>query len=314
MNKKTKLIVSSDSWAWCWYPSSDEQPVFASKRHLDLCKGVVWRNAFPIMDVLYRAHGYDVTVIAAPGGNNFEQIHGIARCEDPADAILFMQTDPLRDISIRGLPEHMHENPLYGEDEGAVFLGVPQWSVDYFQQQVDNMLREIYTELCKTVSEKHPGCKLMVVGGNSAVDTSMLTQIAEQYGCDLHILSYCLLDELETLCKVDPVVHQHYLESNTMDKRPVHPCFLMRLAIDETWNKELLLYLQQITLAEWYHNFQQYLGDYPKNHTHKLSQKYKQASMGKIQDLCWPDHCHLNAGSHVWLAEQVNQYLESRGL
>lgn len=317
MSKKTRLIFSSDSWAWCWYPTVTGSWPFSSKRHLELSKGIGWETAFPIVEVIYKAYGYDLTVVGKPGGNNFEQIKGIAHCEVPADAVLFMQTDPFRDITSRGIsadPPQRDDGYLYREKDGAIFLGVPGWSVDYFEQKVTDMLHEIYTELCRVVTEKHPGCKLVVVGGNSSVNTDMLTQIADQFGCDLHILSYCLLDELELLSKTDIVNYQFYYENNIPDRRPVHPCFLFRLAVDNTWNKELLKHLQRITLSEWDGTFQQYLEDHINIMSYDVSDNYKQLSFEKFHLACWPDTGHINAGAHIWLAEQLNQYLESRGL
>lgn len=302
MNKKTKLIVGCDSWGWTWYPCTNTGGFFQSQRHANLCGGHILQAGFPIMNVLYDAYGYDVSLAGWPGCDNFTIIRTI-ESHDSADVVMFMQTDPLRDICARVT------NLEYTEDERAKIIGMPQWTVEKFEHEVFTMLEQIYRELCRVVSEKHPDCKLVAVGGNSALNTDSLVKAAEEFDCDLHILSYCLLDTLPKA--MSPSANDEDI-ADSRHKKPVHPCFLFRVSIDNSWNPDLIQHLYDIVPRETINL------DDPRRVLVSLNVEsnsaYKSLTTKDFVGVTQPDLGHINAGGHIWLAEALNLYLESRGM
>jgi hypothetical protein len=276
--KKHKLLVASDSWAWVWFPEINGSSFFKSRRHTEaIDTGFLFFDGFPIMKSLYSAYGYDISFCGWPGSCNTDQVDSLAKFSD-ADVVLFMQTDPLRDIIHLQKIKQGYANTEYpSEAEVATQLGLPQWSVAQFENAIKQTLNDIYINLCETVSKHHPNSKVIVIGANSVVQTDILAGVSKNYECDIHVLSTCIMADIAKILIPELTLPDF------------HPCLFFRLSVDESWNPDLVEHLYSLAFSSM------------RGHRRDL-----------IGSLMWPDAAHMNATGHIMLLEMVNQYLESR--
>lgn len=290
---KLKTYLMSDSWAWNWVPSipdqlSNDAEFFTSSRYQHLTESFT-PNGYPTLRVFLEAHDYTVTMIGNPGSSNRFQIAKLDRqlqhqgllCEKNPELMIFLQTDPLRDLDhgqVYSDQEMLIERP---ETRMISRTGLKNWSVQKFEETVQSLTVDAYTELFKVITHHRlHAVPLLILGGCGTVDRELVQSCANQAGYyNAHVVSENILSDLHQI-----------LHGGTPEK--FHPCYMNRIEdlVDQSWNPELVEHLYQIS----------YKTQVPENPHYNL--------------YTFPDTVHLNANSTMMMVELINQYVDKLGL
>lgn len=237
-------------------------------------------SAIPLIELLFGAYGYEVDVVAYPGYSNCELIDDISKyftcAQSMPDAVVFLQTDPLRDICCMAVDNSM----LEGWEETALKnLQIDSWTAAHFEQQVENTLLKTYSSLIELMVSECPDADLLILGGHGTVRPDLVEQAARSLDYRrahvplVHVVVDCL---------------KHTTPDHNLDDGYPHPCHNMRIAhlVDSSWQPCLVKLLHEI-------------------HLHTIMQK-----MPELRNAYWPDYSHAGASIIVILVELLVQCLE----
>lgn len=274
----------SDSWAWCWFPTKNTvfkgDCFFSSSRYSYL---EPQRNyiCFPILKILLESQSHDVTVLGRPGDSNSGQIELLEEhlpyVSNQYDLIIFLQTDPLRDLTKLCDMSNTDDDksPDYYTIERT---GLKHYSVDQFNNTVDELLENTYTYLFNVVKRQDvPDIPILVLGGCGTVRSDIVKKCANNIEfTNAHVVSENLLADIDHLTTGEPRVD-------------FHPCCLNRIEqhIDHTWNPELVDYLYDISFIT-----------------------FNEKNPHRMDYYTYPDTMHPNASSMIFAVEMINKYLD----
>ena len=254
--------------------NEDNPLFFSSSRYRYHTRGHSF-NSVPMLQILLEHYGHTVTCLGLPGSSNKQQIenldHYLKKSTYSPDVIVFLQTDPLRDLVNND--DFLEDNNPTPDQKMAQRLGIKEWSVEDFESKVEHLLESSYTHLFGILDKN---IHLLMLGGCSTVLPGLVEKSAEITDFkNAHVVSENIICDI------------HYISTGENISK-FHPCYLNRIEsyIDETWNKDLVDHLYQLS-------FYTIVSDH-----------------SAMRNYTYPDSVHINASSMIVVAEMINQYLD----
>lgn len=278
------IVLLADSWAWNWYTNHQHDKkvdeFFLSKTHNDLVKQInLTPSSFPIVECLLCSYGYNVKNLANPGCCNRYQVEQLENYlnnnPDNIDAILFVQTDPVRDIfecmlsnnggtTIDGWEEDLVEQSDFG-----------QWTPEYLEKLMDHTMLVIYKRLFGVLAKHDLHVPVFMMGGCGTVQPYLVDQAVAETGYkNAHVVCPSVISTGYWLLSGNPGVIPHPSALNRVS------CYA-----NSSWNPDLISFLYDTGINQY--------REYPD-----------------VDRILWPDPQHANATTWIAMIEHLNQFIE----
>jgi len=279
------ILLLSDSWAWGWYPNhiaeTQEWGFFHSNRYLEIINRInCTPQSFPIVEMLLNFYGYNVKNLGDPGSSNVYQAELLEKYLDDSkadiDAIVMIQTDPLRDVFTNFKEEFNTGTDGEWENDIIHLVDFGQWTPNYLESLVEHTILQVYQRMIASLQKHSLDIPVILMGGCGTVQRHIVDKAKTQSGyTNMHVMCENILVEVAYVLTGKPTVM-------------LHPCAMNRISqyCRDDWNRDLVNYLYEIGFATMNK-------DYPI-----------------FFQMAVPDTQHPNAASWIAMIELLVRYIE----
>lgn len=287
-NSIKNIVVMSDSWAWCWYAPRnfihDNDEFFNSTAFNNniVKKYNAVSTSFPMLQLLLESYGYIVTNLGRPGSSNLYQVEVLKELlsntnEQSTDAIVLLQTDPLRDVYHGLHPDFgISTTQIDWEKDLTQRIDFGQWTPEYLESLLNHTIQGVYRRIVGALQEHNLNIPVLILGGCGTVQPHLVQEVSSQTRYSgLHVVSPSVVATASCLL------------TGSTGLIP-HPAAFNRVACYSTpdWNPALTEFLYQIDI-----NQQRWHGD--------------------LDRVLWPDRAHPSASAWVAIVEYLAQYIDT---